>query len=78
MNTGRKTGRRLMRYLIGDFTDRGCFNSGYFGLKFKNSVTKEELQKTKADDFFHVIDIIGGKFFDPEKNSWIEIEGGND
>ena len=59
-------------FLIGDFSNRDYFNS-FNGPVFKNNLSQKDLVKAKNDGYFQVIDLDRKKFFDPDKNKWINL-----
>ena len=61
----------------------GYFNRNYWNLSsnndpmeltyVKNNITKDDLIKTKEDDY-QVIDLENLKYYDPKQNRWVDLE----
>jgi hypothetical protein len=61
------------RFLVGDLSwDRKDWTEPLF-LKIKKEIEQKDIIKTREDDRFNVIDLDKGKFFDPEKNKWVDF-----
>jgi len=60
-------------YLVGNLSDRDFFQL-VDGPKFKVEITTAELAKTKENSDYQVIDLLKMKYFDPDKNEWVDIE----
>lgn len=57
-------------YLVGDLSSREYFPMA----TIKNEISRDDLVRCKKEDWFQVINMKTGQYFNPERNVWEDFQ----